>query len=192
MLSDAKDRMSAMGIKFVNVIAYKGANLPRYHTYTSANEFGEDMLYRGERPTVAHLLELARLENYNLTRLPTVNRDLHVFVGESKDGFTKRGPPKHVLLRRISHSKDALQGGLERVLSKAIEALGLAALDPRTLRKSSARVYINFLPTAGRAAQATSFLTPRRAREGACRGTTTHPPPNPPLPPVFSTKVLAT
>ena len=145
-LSEHRGRMAELGVKFVNVIAYEPPNLPSYYTFTAASGYQEDPLYRGERPTVAHLLELARLENYNLTRLPTVNRDLHVYVGESKQGFGKRGLQKHMLLRRISHSRDAAEGGIERVLAKAVEALDLASLDPRTKGASSGRIYINFLP----------------------------------------------
>ena len=145
-LSEHRGRMAELGVKFVNVISYQPPNLPNYFTFTAASGYQEDSLYRGERPTVAHLLELARLENYNLTRLPTVNRDLHVYVGESKQGFGKRGLQKHMLLRRISHSRDAAEGGIERVLAKAVEALDLAALDPRTKGASSGRIYINFLP----------------------------------------------
>ena len=146
VLSEHRGRMAELGVKFVNVISYVPPNLPHYYTFTAANGYQEDPLYRGERPTVAHLLELARLENYNLTRLPTVNRDLHVYVGESKQGFGKRGLQKHILLRRISHSRDAAEGGIERVLGKAVEALDLARLDPRTKGASSGRIYINFLP----------------------------------------------
>ena len=51
-----------------------------------------------------------------------------------------------MLLRRISHSRDAAEGGIERVLAKAVEALDLASLDPRTKGASSGRIYINFLP----------------------------------------------
>uniref|UniRef100_A0A7S0X6J4 Acetyl-CoA carboxylase n=2 Tax=Mantoniella antarctica TaxID=81844 RepID=A0A7S0X6J4_9CHLO len=146
VLSEHRGRMAELGVKFVNVISYMPPNLPNYYTFTAANGYQENPLYRGERPTVAHLLELARLENYTLTRLPTVNRDLHVYVGESKQGFGKRGLQKHMLLRRISHSRDAAEGGIERVLVKAVEALDLARLDPRTKGASSGRIYINFLP----------------------------------------------
>ena len=120
VLSEHRGSMAELGIKFVNVISYVPPNLPHYYTFTAASGYQEDPLYRGERPTVAHLLELARLENYNLTRLPTVNQDLHIYVGESKQGFGKRGFQKHMLLRRISHSlvmlpKEALSGFLQRL-----------------------------------------------------------------------------
>jgi len=141
-----KPRLDALGVKFVNVLAYANLELPSYYTYHSSKDFAEDKLYRGERPTVAHLLELARLENYDLTRLPTVNRDLHMYVGESSAMKGKRGPAKHLLLRRLSHSKDAMDGGLERVLNKAVEALSLSMMDSRSKGVSSSRIYVNFLP----------------------------------------------
>ena len=129
-IATQKPRLEAMGIKFVNALVYADLELPSYYTFHSQKDFKEDMLYRGERPTVAHLLELARLENYSLTRLPTVNRDLHMYVGESETG-SRRGPAKHLLLRRLSHSKDTMEGGFERVLNKAVEALSLSMLDNR-------------------------------------------------------------
>ena len=144
-IATQKPRLEAMGIKFVNALVYADLELPSYYTFHSQKDFKEDMLYRGERPTVAHLLELARLENYSLTRLPTVNRDLHMYVGESETG-SRRGPAKHLLLRRLSHSKDTMEGGLERVLNKAVEALSLSMLDNRAKGVSSSRIYVNFLP----------------------------------------------
>jgi len=144
-IATQKPKLEALGVKFVNVLAYANLELPSYYTFHSGKDFKEDMLYRGERPTVAHLLELARLENYGLTRLPTVNRDLHMYVGESSTG-TRRGPAKHMLLRRLSHSKDVMEGGLERVLDKALEALSLSLMDSRSKGASSSRIYVNFLP----------------------------------------------
>ena len=144
-IATQKPRLESMGIKFVNVLAYANLELPSYYTFHSSKDFKEDLLYRGERPTVAHLLELARLENYGLTRLPTVNRDLHMYVGESSVG-ARRGPAKHLLLRRLSHSKDVMEGGLERVLDKAVEALSLSLMDSRAKGASSSRIYVNFLP----------------------------------------------
>ena len=143
-IATQKSKLEALGIKFVNVLAYSDLELPSYFTFHSGKDFKEDMLYRGERPTVAHLLELARLENFTLTRLPTVNRDLHMYVGETTGG--KKGNAKHLLLRRLSHSKDIMDGGLERVLSKALEAVSLSLVDSRAKGVSSSRLYVNFLP----------------------------------------------
>jgi len=144
-LQEHYSRMQRLGVKFVNVIAYQKLELPRYFTFTQAKDYQEDNLYRGERPTIAHLLELARLSNFNLERIPTVNRDLHIYVGTSK-GDSGRSQQRHLLLRRISHSRDVDQSGLHRILGKALESLDLAMLDPRANTTTSTRIYVNVLP----------------------------------------------
>lgn len=143
-----KAALEELGVKFVNLIAYKPLLLPRYYTYTSSLEYKEDHTYRGQRPTFAHLLELSRLTNYNLVRIPTVNRDLHVYVGTGNDPkIVKSQRPNHLFLRRISHSRDVGAGGLERILTKALDSLALAVLDPRASATTSSRLFVNFLPT---------------------------------------------
>ena len=69
-------------------------------------------MYRGERPTVAHLLELAprKLQPYSLA---TVNRDLHVYVGESKQAFS--WSPKNI----CSSAASVILGMLQRVVLNA-------------------------------------------------------------------------
>jgi len=157
VMEAAKPKFEELGVKFVNVIAFKKLELPRYFTFTNTLGFAEDSLYRGERPTIAHLLELARLKNYSLDRVPTVNRDLHVYVGTSKEK-TVRAQQRHLLLRRISHSKDVAEGGLERILLKALDAVELAMLDPRATSTSSSRIYINVLPEQDGSAEESSDL----------------------------------
>lgn len=137
--------MTGLGVKFVNVIAYRKLELPRYFTFTQAKGYHEDFLYRGERPTMAHLLELARLSNFDLERIPTVNRDLHIYVGTSK-GESGRAQQRHLLLRRISHSRDVAEGGLYRILSKALDSIDLAMLDPRATTTTSTQIYVNVIP----------------------------------------------
>lgn len=144
-----KAELTELGVKFVNLIAYKPLLLPRYYTYTNQFEYKEDKMYRGQRPTFAHLLELSRLSNYDLTRVPTVNRDLHIYVGVGNDPkVVKSQRPNHLFLRRISHSKDVGAGGLERILTKALDSLSLAVLDPRAATTTSSRLFVNFLPMA--------------------------------------------
>ena len=74
-----------------------------------------------------HLLELVRLENYKLTRLPTVNRDLHIYVGDLAAGTRA----KDMMLRRLAHSRDTMSGGLERTLNKALDAIDIARMDSK-------------------------------------------------------------
>ncbi|XRB18911.1 acetyl-CoA carboxylase [Pseudoscourfieldia marina] len=141
--ASVKSMGEACGLKYVNVFAHESKQLPRYYTYTAAKEYAEDPLYRGCRPTLAHLLELSRLQNYELTRIPTFNRDLHIYSGAVTGG--SRQMPQ-LLLRRITHSKDVMDGGLERITTKALDGLDLAVLDPRGNTCSSSRIYVNSIP----------------------------------------------
>ena len=84
-----------------------------------------------------------RLENYKLTRLPTINRDLHIYVGELAASGASRA--KDMLLRRLAHSKDTMAGGLERTLDKALDALDIARMDSSAKGVNSTRIYINYL-----------------------------------------------
>ena len=85
-IATPKPRLEAMGIKFVNALCSRRSRAPIILHLPLSKDFKEDMLYRGERPTVAHLLELARLENYLDSSFRRVNRDLHMYVGESETG----------------------------------------------------------------------------------------------------------
>jgi acetyl-CoA carboxylase / biotin carboxylase 1 len=138
-----KDELKALNVKFVNLLVYEKFALPVYRTWHQLKDYAEDPLYRGERPTVLHLLELVRLENYKLTRLPTINRDLHIYVGELAASGASRA--KDMLLRRLAHSKDTMAGGLERTLDKALDALDIARMDSRAKGVNSTRIYINYL-----------------------------------------------
>jgi acetyl-CoA carboxylase/biotin carboxylase 1 len=68
----------------VNVIVCQGSRPPLHHTFTECLDFKEDSIRRNIRPTFYHLLELSRLSNYNLLRFPTINRDLHIYLGDAK------------------------------------------------------------------------------------------------------------
>ena len=136
-----KEELKALNVKFVNCLVFEKFALPVYRTWHVNKDYAEDPLYRGERPTVLHLLELVRLENYKLTRIPTVNRDLHIYVGDLAAGTRA----KDMLLRRLAHSKDTMSGGLERTLNKALDAIDIARMDSKAKGCNSTRIYINYL-----------------------------------------------
>ena len=68
-----------------------------------------------------------------------------MYVGESETGSLP-WPGQTLVASPSSHSKDTMEGGLERVLNKAVEALSLSMLDNRYQGVSSSRIYVNFLP----------------------------------------------
>mmetsp|Transcript_26894 Transcript_26894/g.75704 ORF Transcript_26894/g.75704 Transcript_26894/m.75704 type:complete len:1855 (+) Transcript_26894:1371-6935(+) len=145
LLASYRDEMKALGVKFVNLVALTPNVLPRYYTFTSALDYAEDSIYRGNRPTMPHLMELHKLPDKfkDLRRIPTVNRDLHVYA--ATDASAGPRGTRHLLLRRVAHSGDTLETGLDRVLKKSLAAAELALLDPAAASISSVHLYINFL-----------------------------------------------
>ena len=77
------------------------------------------------------MLELSRLQDYRTERMPTANRDFHIYLAtpETPDSASSKGGAKRsaanalqfLFFRRISHSKDFRTGGCERILGKALE-----------------------------------------------------------------------
>mmetsp|Transcript_38904 Transcript_38904/g.69658 ORF Transcript_38904/g.69658 Transcript_38904/m.69658 type:complete len:2180 (-) Transcript_38904:244-6783(-) len=146
ILAKHRDEMKKLGVKLVNLVSLTPLMLPRYYTFLQSLDYAEDAIYRGERPTMPHLMELHKLPSLwkDMQRLATVNRDLHVYAATDVNS----GPrgTRHLLLRRIAHSSDTMDGGLERLITKSVDAAELALLDPAASTISSVHLYINFLP----------------------------------------------
>ena len=66
---------------------------------------------------------------------------MHIYVGDLAAGTRA----KDMLLRRLSHSKDTMSGGLERTLNKALDAIDIARMDLKAKGCNSTRIYINYL-----------------------------------------------
>mmetsp|Transcript_29822 Transcript_29822/g.41220 ORF Transcript_29822/g.41220 Transcript_29822/m.41220 type:complete len:2214 (+) Transcript_29822:130-6771(+) len=140
------DQLRSMGVRMVNVIACQGARPPLYYTFTECEGYKEDPVRRNMRPTFTHVLELPRLSNYDLTRFPTINRDLHIYLGVAKGVKAQRVGSQRLFLRRISHSPDFLQGGAERMLEKALDAVELALRDPLVQPTCPTSLFISVMP----------------------------------------------
>jgi len=148
VLAQVDGRLRSLGLRMVNVIVCQASRPPLHHTFTECLDFKEDSIRRNIRPTFYHLLELSRLSNYNLLRFPTINRDLHIYLGDAKTALKGRSKLKNqrMFLRRISHSDDFLSGGAERMLSNALDAIELAVRDPRVEMSCPTSIFISIMP----------------------------------------------
>jgi len=145
-LSAEEDRLRALGIRMVNVVTCQGARPPLHHTFMECEGYNEDPMRRSMRPTFTHLLELPRLANYDLSRFPTINRDLHIYLGEAKGAKQRRLGNQRLFLRRVSHSADLMEGGAERMLAKAVDAIELALRDPRVEATCPTSIFLSVMP----------------------------------------------
>jgi len=157
-------------MRMVNVVTCQGGRPPLHHTFTECQEFKEDAVRRNMRPTFTHLLELPRLANYDLSRFPTINRDLFIYLGEAKGkkpGRKAAMGSQRLFLRRVSHSTDFFEGGAERMLAKATEAMEIALRDPRVEPTCPTSMFISMMAetdgtlqqTGARVTQVTLTLT---------------------------------
>ena len=157
-LAGVQNAVEAARLRSVNFVATDAPYYPRYFTFVnptciesgaSAGPYREDPLRRGMRPTFYHLLELGAVErNFLTTPLPTVNRDLRVYVGDDRAGRAKnpKFAAQSVFVRRLTHSPDFFDGGCARLLDKALDALDMALLDARVKPTAAGRVFINVIP----------------------------------------------
>ena len=86
-----------------------------------------------------HLLELVRLENYKLTRIPTVNRGLHICVGDLAANLKRK---TYVEKTRAQQRHHVWQ--FERTLNKALDAIDIARMDSKA-KGCNSTDYINYL-----------------------------------------------
>ena len=101
----------------------------QHFTYrrTRGGDYGEDKLCRGIHPMMAKRMHFERLQNFSLTRLPSVE-DVYLFIGVAHDNPRDERTFALVEVRDVSpvHDDDGRTirlPGLERKLSRALAAV---------------------------------------------------------------------
>jgi acetyl-CoA carboxylase/biotin carboxylase 1 len=100
------------------------------------------------RPTFHHLLELSRLDdNYNLERLPAVQRNAQVYVGTEKAAKGRGAAPQVVFVRGISHAPGLVSNsGARRALIQGLDELDRAQSNTKVNSQASSRIFLHSLP----------------------------------------------
>ncbi len=106
-----------------------GMGSTQHFTHRRAADGGywEDELYRGIHPMMAERMRLSRLDNFNLTRLPSVE-DVYLFCGVAHDNPADERLFAMVEVRDVSPVRDdtghtVRLPGLERKLNEALAAV---------------------------------------------------------------------
>ena len=148
ILSVEKPKMTALGVRAVNILVPNNQKDPSYMTFPECEDYKEDPLRRNMRPTFHHLLELSRLaKNFNLERLPSISRNTQVYVGtEKSDKPIRGGPAQVVFVRGISHSHGLVtDAGSMRALQQGLDELERAQSNSMVTRQSSSRIFLHSL-----------------------------------------------
>jgi acetyl-CoA carboxylase/biotin carboxylase 1 len=101
------------------------------------------------RPSFVHLLELGRLrDNFELSRLESVGKNVKTFLGSEIVKTARRGAsPQVVFVRAISFSAEiATKSGAESALRSALGELERTFLLPGVSPTASSRIFLNLMP----------------------------------------------
>lgn len=102
--------------------------LPKYFTYRLIADFEEDRIYRHLEPASAFQLELRRMHHFDLTKLPTNNPTMHLYLGRAKTSaqsyrYFVRSIVRHSDLNTREASCEYFITASERVLVEAMDEL---------------------------------------------------------------------
>lgn len=90
---DNRAMFGELDIRRITFMVLCGQMLPKYFTFSVAGGFAEDRIYRHIEPASAHLLELNRMRNFDLTKLSTQNHTMHLYRGTTKASTSTSGQP---------------------------------------------------------------------------------------------------
>eukprot|EP01062_Namystynia_karyoxenos_P024981 TRINITY_DN19789_c0_g2_i1.p1 TRINITY_DN19789_c0_g2~~TRINITY_DN19789_c0_g2_i1.p1 ORF type:complete len:2257 (+),score=954.46 TRINITY_DN19789_c0_g2_i1:116-6886(+) len=163
VLDNARSLQST-DISRVTFVAISQANPPRYYTFRKSLGYKEDSTYRHIAPTLAYMLELPKLRNYDVelyqgNPIPHV----HVYFARERAGLRKGLPVKpRLFVRTLVLPSDVSTPGrgtgperlsmfdAERVVADCIHALEIATAD-RSLDPCGANhVFLSFEGFAAR------------------------------------------
>lgn len=123
--------------------------LPKYFTYRWVSGLDEDRIYRHLEPASAFQLELQRMRHFNLTKLPTNNPTMHLYLGRSQKSvhscrYFIRSIVRHFDLNTREASCEYLASAAERVMVEAMDEL-----DVRVARQEvsvgSNHIFLSFI-----------------------------------------------
>eukprot|EP01059_Diplonema_ambulator_P034906 TRINITY_DN8056_c3_g1_i2.p1 TRINITY_DN8056_c3_g1~~TRINITY_DN8056_c3_g1_i2.p1 ORF type:complete len:2237 (+),score=945.33 TRINITY_DN8056_c3_g1_i2:426-7136(+) len=158
VINEYKRMLQSSTITRVTFVVITNNKSPLYYTYRRSLDFAEDATYRHIAPSLAHMLELQKLKNYDieLYKGNPVNQ-VHVYIAREKEGMRPRPlktRPRFFVRTLVlpsdinSPSADALSEltmyDAERVIASCINALEIATSD-RSLDDTAANhIFIAF------------------------------------------------
>jgi len=148
LISQIKE-LNMLGVRTVNLCVPVAKQDPTYYSFVQGDGYKENPLRRNMRPTFHHLLELSRLDaNFELERLPAVQRNVQVYIGTEKTKMSVRGgPPQVVFVRGISHAPGLISfAGSRRALVQGLDELERAQTNPKVNNQASSRIFLHSLP----------------------------------------------
>ena len=147
-----RDDLYALQIRRVTFLIHQERNFPRIYTYRERMGFKEDAIYRHLDPALAFKLEIGRLGEYALDRVPTRDPKLHMYYGTHTNGkiTERRFFVRTVMRDHPDATQDASsfgQAAADSIIIGALNDLELVISDPRYGKTDCNHLFINSVPT---------------------------------------------
>ena len=146
VITGEERKLNMLGVRTVGVMVPVEAKDPAYYSFPQCDGYKEDPLRRNMRPTFHYILELARLtENFSLERIPSIGRNVQVYIGSEKTSRPARGgPPQVLFVRGISHTAGiTTDTGALRTLVAGLDELERAQANKKVNMQSSSRIFVH-------------------------------------------------
>jgi acetyl-CoA carboxylase/biotin carboxylase 1 len=145
----------ALKIRRVTFVVVVPGSFPNFYTFRESVDFAEDLIYRHVDPALAFKLEMFRIRNYNITRVPVNNSKLHVYHGKgimpAGSAFTDhrffiRSVMRFPTLPDGVNEGDFLLTAGETQLIEALDELEVAFANPTYGKTDCNHLFINAVP----------------------------------------------
>ena len=142
-------------IRRVTFLLVEPGQFPKYYTFRENLDYGEDTIYRHVDPALAFKLEMFRVRNYNVTRVPVQNPRLHVYHTTGIMPKTAKFVDNRFFIRavmRFPALPDAVDEGDflitagETQLIEALDELEVAFNNPKYAKTDCNHLFINSVP----------------------------------------------
>lgn len=152
-LSENKENLRELGVRRITVMLCGPEKFPRYFTFRERLEYKEDPTSRHIEPPLAYHLELSRLSNYNITYIPTLNRQIHLYYATEKEG---PNPSSCFFVRFLVRPGDTLSNPAisdynvlvtqaEKVLVDGIKSLEVAVREKRFSGAQNHHIFLKII-----------------------------------------------
>jgi acetyl-CoA carboxylase/biotin carboxylase 1 len=147
--------LKGLVIRRITFIIVTKAKFPKYYTFRQNLDFGEDTIYRHVDPALAFKLEMFRVKNYELIRLPSQNPRIHVYhaTGQVPAGakfqdqrFFVRSVMRFPVIPEFTSEIDFLITMGETQIIEALDELELVFKSAEYDKTDCNHLYINAVP----------------------------------------------
>ena len=149
-------QLRAKGMRRITLVLVTKGKFPKYYTFRERLNYQEDPVCRHVEPPLAYHLELNRLSNFDITYIPTLNRQIHLYYATTKGKI--KGDPDFAscfFVRAVVRSgesinnlpvvKDYLVSQAERVMVDAIKSLEVAVRDKRFASAQNHHIFLKVI-----------------------------------------------